>query len=130
MKRTALYYRVSGKNQEDNTSLAGQLALLTEEAHKRGYEIVDAVSDVGSGGDFNRDGWKRILHLAENQAIDVVMFRWLDRSTRGGPEAFFVMEYELKRLGVTPEYLDIPDGDGAMVDIYKTVKSIGAQQYA
>jgi site-specific DNA recombinase len=83
-KRAVLYARVSTDEQaEKGYSISDQLRTLREHAAREGYYVVDAIVDDGySGADLNRPGLRRIMELAEGEAIDVVLAAKRDRFFR------------------------------------------------
>lgn len=118
-RRCVLYARVSTPDQEDNTSLEAQITRTGEHAAKRGYEVVEAIREVHSGGDPDRPGLLQIFELARQHAIDVVIFWTFDRFMRDERHAVIV-EYELEKHGVTLEFCDLPEADAASYRILKT----------
>ncbi len=83
MKRAALYARYSSDLQ-DARSIDGQFAALRAEAAKQGWQIVVEESDeeISGWSMVNRPGVQRLLSLARDGRIDVVMSEALDRIAR------------------------------------------------
>ena len=115
MTRAALYARVSGddRGKTGGANLTDQLSLCRKHAEEHGYEIVEelAEDDRGaSGATFDLPQLSRALELARVGQIDVLIVRELDRLSRDLAKQLIV-EQELKRAGVTIEYVlyDFPD---------------------
>jgi len=126
--RAALYARVSSRNQEDNTSLDGQLERLAIEAGLRGYTVAETVHDIASGGyTQNRPGLDKLLALAEAHQIDVVLCYAVDRFMRD-ESLLHAIEHELGKNGVRVEYLDVPQENDLAGRIIKTINALGAEQ--
>lgn len=83
MKRAALYARYSSELQ-DARSIDGQFGVLRAEAERRGWRIVEEVSDAAMSGYslVGRPGIERLLRGAANGDFDVVMAEALDRLSR------------------------------------------------
>ena len=118
MKRAVLYARVSGDDRRnEDRNLTGQLTMCRDYARSRGYEIVTelAEDDRGaSGAAFELEQLNRASEMARNGAFDVFVTREIDRLSRNLAKQLIV-EAELKRFGVTIEYVlgeypDTPEG--------------------
>lgn len=118
--RAALYTRVSTDEQvEHGYSLGGQTRRLTEHARSEGWTVVDVIEDDGySGADPFRPGLRRVMELAENGLVDVVVAAKRDRLFRS---RYYRLAYErdLQELGV--RLLALNDtghkiGDGVLDD--------------
>jgi site-specific DNA recombinase len=83
-KRAVLYARVSTDEQaEKGYSISDQLRTLRDHAAREGYDVVDEIVDDGySGADLNRPGLRRIMELAEAEAVDIVLAAKRDRFFR------------------------------------------------
>ena len=83
-KRAVLYARVSTDEQaEKGYSISDQLRSLREHAAREGYDVVEEIIDDGySGASLNRPGLPRIMELAEDGAIDIVLATKRDRFFR------------------------------------------------
>ena len=118
-KRAAIYARVSGDDRgQDGRNLAGQLAMGSEYAEGKGYQVVAelAEDDRGaSGASFELEQLNRALEMAQNGRYDVLIVREIDRLSRNLAKQLIVEE-ELKRAGVSIEYVlgeypDTPEGN-------------------
>ena len=88
-----IYTRVSTDRQENDN----QIAQLREYAEKSGWDIVDIITDVCSGGTAaeQRQGLSKVFSLANRKKFDVLLFWSLDRFSREGSRK--ILEY-LTRL--------------------------------
>ena len=77
-----IYTRVSTDRQENDN----QIAQLREFAEKSGWDIVDIITDVCSGGTTaeQRQGLSKVFSLANRKKFDVLLFWSLDRFSREG----------------------------------------------
>lgn len=102
-KRAAIYTRVSHTNQvEDGSSLENQSEKLEAFCKYNDYEIVARLSDAGiSGRKFeNRQNFMKMMDLAKNKEIDVVVVYSLSRFGRNLKDTLKWIEY-LEKNGVS-----------------------------
>lgn len=92
-KRTVIYTRVSSRGQRDD--LANQERFLRQWANARGLIVDEVWSDIGSGMNFNRKNFNRIMYSDD---LEHVIIAHKDRLTRFGYDWF---EDYLNRRGVT-----------------------------
>ena len=98
--RVALYTRVSTDRQEEKGySLAQQEKSLLAYCQQNDHEIVEIISDTGSGGDLERKGIYRIRELADAHQIQAVIAQDRDRFSRDDIQ-LAVFEKTLERKGV------------------------------
>lgn len=93
--RCALYARVSTAGQQ---SVPAQLEALRDHAQRRGWTVVQEVSEVGSGAK-SRPKREALLSAARARAVDVIAVTKLDRWGRSLPDLVSTMQ-ELADLGV------------------------------
>lgn len=93
--RVALYARVSTADQTTNTA---QLEALRDYAAKRGWEVVHAVAEVGSGAKV-RPKREALLKAIRRREVDAVLVYKLDRWGRSLADLVTTLE-ELTELGV------------------------------
>jgi putative DNA-invertase from lambdoid prophage Rac len=93
--RCALYARVSTAGQQ---SVPAQLEALRDYAQRRGWEVVQEVSDVGSGAK-NRPKREALMAAARARSIDVIAVAKLDRWGRSLADLVSTMQ-ELTELNV------------------------------
>ncbi|AFM24989.1 recombinase family protein [Desulfomonile tiedjei] len=85
MKRAAIYTRVSTEDQAENgVSLENQSERIREYCSYKNLEIVVEIEDAGVSGGLNksREGFMKLLDLAENGQIDCIVFYSLERLSR------------------------------------------------
>ena len=69
---TALYLRLSRDDEKEgeSNSISNQRKLLTDFAKKNGFRNIKVFIDDGvSGATFNRNGFKELLELIENEMV-------------------------------------------------------------
>ena len=96
MKRAAIYTRVSHTNQvEDGSSIENQTEKLHAFCKYNNYEIVADLSDAGvSGRKFeNRQNFMKMMEMAKNKEIDVVVVYSLSRFGRNLKDTLKWIEY-------------------------------------
>lgn len=79
-----VYYRVSSRSQEDNTSLENQKNEIDKYARQKDIEIIKRFQDVASGGNGNRKGFMGAVEFIEENSgkIDVFIVFKYDRAHR------------------------------------------------
>lgn len=82
--RCAIYARVSSAKQEHEGNLTRQVERLQEVARERGYQVGALIAEQASSLNEKRKGMKRLLHLIDQQEIDVVLIEYPDRLVRFG----------------------------------------------
>lgn len=82
--RCAIYARVSSAKQEHEGILTRQVERLQRVAQERSYEIVALIQEQASGLNEKRKGLKELLHLIDQQEIDLVLIEYPDRLVRFG----------------------------------------------
>lgn len=87
--KVAIYCRLSEEDrnkenkEDDSTSIQNQKLMLTEYAIKQGWEIQGIYSDDDyTGADRNRPNFNKILKLAEQKEIDIILCKSQSRFTR------------------------------------------------
>ena len=88
--RCAIYARVSTGEQKQHGDLDRQISRLSSEAVKRKLIIVSIISEVASGMNDKRPKLHKMMELAVNKEIDVVLIEHKDRLTR------FMFDYLVK----------------------------------
>lgn len=68
--RVAIYCRVAN---HDQLTLASQKGCVEHYASDYGYEIMESMSDTGSGNSLDRPGIRRLCELADARAVDAVI---------------------------------------------------------
>lgn len=93
--KTIIYTRVSTNNQKDD--LANQVRYLREFANARGIIVDEVFEDVGSGLNYKRKKWNKLLEDCMLGLIKTIIVAHKDRFIRFGYEWF---ERFLKSNGV------------------------------
>lgn len=104
-KKKIIYTRVSTNNQKND--LKNQVKFLLEFANAKGIIIDEVIEDIGSGLNYNRKKWNKLIeHCMENK-IDSIMVTHKDRFVRFGYEWFerFLGKYDVKIIVVNNETL-------------------------
>jgi putative resolvase len=78
---------------------------LQEVAKERGYQVVALIAEQASGLNEKRKGMKRLLHLIDQQEIDVVLIEYPDRLVRFG---FGYLEETFRWKQVRLEVVELP----------------------
>lgn len=76
------YARVSSRRQRDD--LERQVQAIREYAGRRGYELAEVITDVGSGLNERRRGYLRLLDMVAERRVGRVIIAYPDRLTRFG----------------------------------------------
>lgn len=119
--KAAIYCRVSTEVQhEKGYSLQEQERICREYGKSKDYEIVTLLSDDISGATFIRPGMNKILELAKQKAIKVVLVQELDRFARDST-ALVILEHQLKLYEVEVDYILNNFQPGALGNFHKTI---------
>ena len=76
------YARVSSRSQRDD--LERQVLAIREYASQRGYELVEVITDIGSGLNERRKGYLKLLDMVAERRVGRVIVVYPDRLTRFG----------------------------------------------
>lgn len=95
VRRVGLYARVSTSDQKTN---AAQLEALRDYAAKRGWEVVHAVAEVGSGAKVRKKR-EALLEAARRREVDAIAVYKLDRWGRSLTDLVTTLQ-ELTEVGV------------------------------
>lgn len=77
-----IYARVSSYGQKND--LKRQIQFLKQYAYGRGYQIQAVISDIGSGMNYNRKNWNKLIKLVLQHKQIKVIVAYPDRFTRFG----------------------------------------------
>lgn len=83
---TAIYARVSGRGQKQD--LANQEAYLREFCNARGFIVSECITEIGSGLNYKRVKWNRLLEQVLNREIQTIVIAEKDRFVRFGFDWF------------------------------------------
>ena len=103
-RKVVAYARVSTYNQKDD--LKNQLAFIRQFANANGIIIDEAISDIGSGLNYNRKKWNLLLDQVMQNQISIIYITYKDRFIRFGYEWF---ERLCNRHGTKIVVLNNPD---------------------
>lgn len=81
-----LYARVSSTGQKED--LTRQVDFLREFANARGYLVADTLTDVGSGMNYKRKNWNKLIRLILAKKVSKVVVAYPDRFVRFGFDWF------------------------------------------
>ena len=87
--RAAAYLRVS----TDRQDLEVQLTEIRQHAVRRGWELVEAYSDIASGARNDRIGFRRLLADATKRKFDVIVVQRFDRAARSVKQLVQALEH-------------------------------------
>ena len=107
-----IYARVSDDEQVDDAddsetegkgSITGQIEELKTVAEKDNIELpFDPITDEGeTGGNFDRDGIKRVFELARRERVDLLLIEKVDRIGRTAPETLYFIDLLQSKCDVT-----------------------------
>jgi len=105
-KITILYARVSSHTQKDD--LERQVRVLEEWVKQNNVEKYEVITDIGSGLNEDRKGFKKILKLATEKKISRIVVAYPDRLIRFG---FKTLTELLRAFGVEVVVLNHEDKD-------------------
>jgi predicted site-specific integrase-resolvase len=83
-EKYVIYSRVSSRGQLDDGNLDRQVTRLKEWAINNGADVLDVISEVGSGVNEKRRGLLKLLTLVEQKSIQGVIIEYRDRLARFG----------------------------------------------
>ena len=79
--RVAIYCRM-GREDSDHTMLEAGMERLRKYAKERGYDIVEEITEYGSGLSLDRSGIRKLYGLAHRHMIDLVLVSDISRLSR------------------------------------------------
>ena len=85
-RKNIIYARVSTSNQRDD--LKDQVLFLREFTNAHGVIIDEVVSDIGSGLNYKRKKWNKLLDAVMDNMIDTIYISYKDRFIRFGFDWF------------------------------------------
>lgn len=104
-KRTVIYTRVSTSNQKDD--LKNQVEFLKQYANAKGIIVDEVIEDYGSGLNYNRKKWNKLINECMTSDITTIIITHKDRFVRFGFEWFerFLEKFNVKIVVVNNESL-------------------------
>ena len=104
-RKTVIYARVSTNNQKDD--LINQVKFLQDFTNAKAMIVDEIIQDVGSGLNYNRKKWNKLIEEVMENKIDTIVITHKDRFIRFGYEWFekFLLKFDTKILVVNNELL-------------------------
>ena len=104
-KKTVIYTRVSTSNQKDD--LKKQVESLRQYANAKGIIINEVIEDYGSGLNYNRKQWNKLIDECMTNEIGTIIITHKDRFIRFGFDWFerFLNKFGVKFIIVNNESL-------------------------
>lgn len=95
-RKTVAYARVSTYVQKDD--LKDQIGFIRQYANSKGIILDEAITDIGSGLNYNRKKWNQLLQDVEHGKIKTIYITYKDRFIRFGFDWFnrFCNEHDTK----------------------------------
>jgi len=81
-----IYARVSTRNQQDD--LDNQVEFLQEYVNAKGIIVSEVVTDIGSGLNYKRKKWNKLLDEVMNRKVQTIYIAYPDRFIRFGFDWF------------------------------------------
>lgn len=85
-RKNVAYARVSTNGQKDD--LKNQIDFIRQYVNAKGVILDEAISDIGSGLNYNRKNWNKLLEDVMENQIDTIYITYKDRFIRFGYEWF------------------------------------------
>ena len=101
--RAVIYARVSSAKQAGAGNLERQKKRLEEYCRDKGYQVVAAIAEQGSGLNEKRKGLARLFRMAREGKMDLVIIEFRDRLARFG---FSYIERYFNAFGVRIEIVN------------------------
>lgn len=103
--KIVIYTRVSTSNQKDD--LKNQVDFLKQYANARGMIVDEVIEDYGSGLNYNRKKWNKLIDQCMTSEISTILVTHKDRFVRFGFEWFerFLEKFNVKIIVVNNESL-------------------------
>lgn len=85
-QKVVAYSRVSSRNQKDD--LNNQFNFIKNYCNAKGIIVDDYMSDIGSGLNYKRKNWNKLLDQVMNNEIETIYITYKDRFIRFGYDWF------------------------------------------
>ena len=104
-KKVVIYTRVSTSNQKDD--LKNQVEFLKQYANGKGIIVDEVIEDYGSGLNYNRKKWNKLLDECMLSEVGTIIIANKDRFIRFGYDWFesFLSKFNVKLVVVNNESL-------------------------
>ena len=106
-----IYARVSTQNQKDD--LKNQISFLSNYMHERGISISNIYTDYGSGLNYNRKNWNKLIDDCFDRKISKIYISYKDRFVRFGFDwiAFILKKYTGVEIISVDDIVTSPEED-------------------
>ena len=104
-RKTVIYTRVSTNGQKDD--LINQVKFLLNFTSSKGIIVDETIKDIGSGLNYNRKKWNKLIEECMENKIDTIIITHKDRFIRFGYDWFerFLGKFNVKIIVVNNEFL-------------------------
>ena len=104
-RKTIIYTRVSTSNQKDD--LKNQVDFLRQYANAKGIIVDEVIEDYGSGLNYNRKKWNKLIDSCMTNEIGTIIITHKDRFIRFGYDWFerFLAKFNVEIIVVNNESL-------------------------
>ena len=104
-RKTVIYTRVSTNGQKDD--LINQMGFLLNFTSSKGIIVDEIIKDIGSGLNYNRKKWNKLIEECMENKIDSIIVTHKDRFIRFGYDWFerFLGKFNVKIIVVNNEFL-------------------------
>ena len=104
-RKIVIYTRVSTSNQKDD--LKNQVEFLRQYANAKGIIVDEVIEDLGSGLNYNRKKWNKLIDSCMTNEISTIIITHKDRFIRFGYDWFerFLAKFNVKIIIVNNESL-------------------------
>ncbi|SQC06546.1 resolvase domain-containing protein [Clostridium perfringens] len=104
-RKIVIYTRVSTSNQKDD--LKNQVEFLGQYANAKGIIVDEIIEDYGSGLNYNRKKWNKLIDSCMTNEISTIIITHKDRFIRFGYDWFesFLAKFNVKIIVVNNESL-------------------------
>lgn len=104
-RKTVIYTRVSTNGQKDD--LKNQVEFLLNFTSSKGMIVDETIEDIGSGLNYNRKKWNKLIEECMENKIDTIIVTHKDRFIRFGYDWFerFLSKFNVKIIVVNNELL-------------------------
>lgn len=104
-RKIVIYTRVSTSNQKDD--LKNQVKFLRQYANAKGIIVDEVIEDYGSGLNYNRKKWNRLIDSCMTNEISTIIITHKDRFIRFGYDWFesFLAKFNVEIIVVNNESL-------------------------
>lgn len=105
IRKIVIYTRVSTSNQKDD--LKNQVEFLRQYANAKGIIVDEVIEDYGSGLNYNRKKWNRLIDSCMKNEISTIIITHKDRFIRFGYDWFesFLAKFNVEIIVVNNESL-------------------------